>query len=143
MYLTHNKRYFEYLQAQSDLKEVTDEYELVFQRTQPKGNYSERVSGTPKNKTEEYVIEVERRHLKRRIEDAKEIVGLKKYLLDLAEEDLRKSHDIYDLIYTKRWIDHKKPKDIYRELDLMGISYSRSHIYEIIKRIKLTTGRDF
>lgn len=143
MYLTHNKRYCEYLQAQSDLKEVTDEYEVVFQRTQPKGNYSERVSGTPKNKTEEYVIEVERRHLKRRIEDAKEIVETKKFLLDLAEEDLRKSHDIYDLIYTKRWIDHKKPKDIYRELDLMGISYSRSHIYEIIKRIKLTTGRDF
>lgn len=129
--------------AQSDLKEVTDEYEVVFQRTQPKGNYSERVSGTPRNKTEEYVIEVERRHLKRRIADAKEIVDAKKYLLDLAEEELRKSLDKYDIIYIKRWIEHKEVKIIQRELDFMGVECSRSHIYEIIKRIRLTTGRDF
>ena len=142
-FLTHNKRYCDYLQAQADLKEVLDEYDMVFERTQPKGNYSERVSGTPRNKTEEYVIEVERRQISRRIADAKMIIQAKKDLLDMAEEDLRKSRDIYDLIYTKKWIDHKRPKDIYRELDLMGMNYSRSHIYEIIKRIRLMTGRDF
>lgn len=142
-YLEHNRRYCDYVQAQNDLKEVLDEFEVVFQRTQPKGNYSERVSSTPKNKTEEYVIEVERRQLNRRIADAKLIMRAKKDLLDLSEEQLRKSNDIYDLIYTKRWVDHKRPKDIYRELELMGMSYSRSHIYEIIKRIRLKTGRDF
>lgn len=142
-YLEHNRRYCDYVQAQNDLKEVLDEFEVVFQRTQPKGNYNERVSSTPKNKTEEYVIEVERRQLNRRIADAKLIMRAKKDLLDLSEEQLRKSNDIYDLIYTKRWVDHKRPKDIYRELDLMGMSYSRSHIYEIIKRIRLKTGRDF
>lgn len=142
-YLEHNRRYCDYVQAQNDLKEVLDEFEVVFQRTQPKGNYSERVSSTPKNKTEEYVIEVERRQLNRRIADAKLIMRAKKDLLDLSEEQLRKSNDIYDLIYTKRWVDHKRPKDIYRELELMGMSYSRSHIYEIIKRIRLKTGRNF
>lgn len=143
MYLEHNKRWYEYMQAQNDLQDVLDEYTIVFQKTQPKGNYSERISSTPKNKTEEYVIELDRRQLNRRIADAKLIIKAKKDLLDLAEEQLRKSKDIYDLIYTKRWIDHKRPKDIYRELDLMGMNYSRSHIYEIIKRIRQTTGRDF
>ena len=143
MYLEHNKRWCEYEQAKEDLREVLDEYEVVFQRTQPKGNYSERVSGTPRNKTEEYVIEVERRQLNRRIADAKLIIQAKKDLLDMAEEDLRKSRNIYDLIYLKKWVEHKRPKVIYRELDLMGISYSTSHIYEIIKRIRQTTGRDF
>lgn len=142
-YLEHNKRYCDYLQAQRDLNEVLEEYMIVFQRTQPKGNYSERISGSPKNKTEEYVIELDRRQLNRRIADAKLIIQAKKDLLDMAEEQLRKSKDIYDLIYTKKFVDRKRPKDIYRELDLMGMNYSRSHIYEIIKRIRQTTGRDF
>ena len=142
-YLEHNKRYCDYLQAQSDLNEVLEEYMIVFQRTQPKGNYSERISGSPKNKTEEYVIELDRRQLNRRIADAKLIIQAKKDLLDMAEEQLRKSKDIYDIIYTKKFVDKKRPKDIYRELDLMGMNYSRSHIYEIIKRIRQTTGRNF
>ena len=131
------------MQAQNDLQEVLDEYTIVFQKTQPKGNYSERISSTPKNKTEEYVIELDRRQLNRRIADAKLIIQAKKDLLDMAEEQLRKGKDIYDLIYTKKFVDRKRPKDIYRELDLMGMNYSRSHIYEIIKRIRQTTGRDF
>jgi hypothetical protein len=142
-YLEHNKRYCDYPQAQRDLNEVLEEYMIVFQRTQPKGNYSERISGSPKNKTEEYVIELDRRQLNRRIADAKLIIQAKKDLLDMAEEQLRKSKDIYDVIYTKKFVDKKRPKDIYRELDLMGMNYSRSHIYEIIKRIRQTTGRTF
>lgn len=141
-YLEHNKRYCDYLLALNDLKEVSEEYEVIFQRTQPKGNYSERISGSPKNKTEEYVIEVERRQLNRRIEDAKAIVDTKKYLLDRAEEELRKSKDLYDLIYTMRWVDGHRVRYIQRRLDFIGIECSRSHLYEVIKRIRLTTGRD-
>ena len=142
-YQEHNKRYCEYVQAQADLNEVIEEYMVAFQRTQPKGNYSERVSSTPRNKTEEYVIEIERKQIRRRITDAEAIIKAKKDLLDIAEEQLRQSKDIYDLIYLKKWVEKKRPKDIYRELDLMGMNYSRSHIYEIIKRIRQTTGRDF
>ena len=142
-YLEHNTRFCDYLLAKENLINITNEKDAVQARTEPKISYEERVSGTPKNKTEEYVIEMERRQLNRRIAEAEAIIKAKKYLLDLAEEELRKSRDIYDLVYTKRWIDHKRPKDIYRELDLMGMGYSRSHIYEIIKRIKQTTGRDF
>lgn len=143
MYLEHNKRWNEYIQAQQDLQNVLDEWEVVFQRTQPKVKYGEHTSGSPVNKVEEYVIEVERRQLRKRIEDAKEVINAKKELLDIAEEQLRKSRDIYDLIYTKKWVDHKRPKDIYRELDFMGMSYSRSHIYVVIKRIRQQIGRDF
>lgn len=141
-YLIHNTRYYEYMLAQEDLIAITNERDVIRARTEPKISYEERVPGTPKNKTEEYVIALEERQIKKRLEEAKAIITAKKFLLELAEEDLRKSNDIYDIIYTKRWIDNKRPKDIYRELDLMGISYSRSHIYEIIRYIKQTTGRE-
>ena len=142
-YLEHNKQWCEYEQAEADLQAIIDEYMVVFQRTQPKVKYGEYTSGQPVNKTEEYVIEVERRRLKERMTEAQEIIQAKKVLLDFAERQVRNSRDIYDLIYTKKWIDRKRPKDIYRELDLMGMNYSRGHIYEIIRRIKAQTGRDF
>ena len=142
-YLEHNKRYCDWQLAQADLQDAINEKDTVQARVEPKISYGEKVSGSPKNKTEEYVIEMERRRIRERLADLEAIVEARKYLLDTAEKELRKSKDIYDLIYTKKWIDHKRPKDIYRELDLMGMNYSRSHIYEIIKRIRLTTGRDF
>ena len=143
MYLEHNKQWNEYVQAQQDLQAIIDEYVVVFQRTQPKISYGEHTQGNPTNKVEEYVIEVEQRQLKRRMAEAQEVLEAKKLLLGIAEEQLRKSKNIYDIIYTKKWVDHKRPKDIYRELDLMGMNYSRSHIYVVINRIKEQIQRDF
>ena len=143
MYLEHNKQWNEFIQAQNDLQAIIDEWVVAFQKTQPKVNYGEHTSGSPVNKVEEYVIEVERRQLKRRMDEAKEVLQAKQDLLDAVEKQLRKSRNIYDLIYTKKWVDHKRPKDIYRELDLMGMNYSRSHIYEVINRIKAQIQRDF
>lgn len=143
MYLEHNRQYNEFVQAQNDLQAVIDEYVVVFQKTQPKISYGEHTSGNPTNKVEEFVIEVEQKQLKRRMAEAQQVLEAKKLLLDMAEEQLRKSRNIYDLIYLKKWVDHKRPKDIYRELDLMGMNYSRSQIYVIINRIKAQVDRDF
>lgn len=136
-YKEHRKEYLEYLQAQDVLNDVVNEYLVVFQKTQPHSPcYSGIQFSGIHNKVEDYVIEVESRHLKQRAEDAEKTLHLKKELLDLKEEELRKSRDIYDLLYTAKWIDNKRVKDIIRDLDLKGIYYSTSQIYEIIKRIK-------
>ena len=137
-YLMHNKRYQEYLQAQDDLNKVLDEWILAFQKTQPKATtYGDKVqSSITTNNIEEYVIEVEEKHLYQRIRDAGVIIGGKKELADLAEIELRQSTDISDLVYTAKFVDGKRTKDIYRELDLMGISYSERQLYDIIRRIK-------
>ena len=88
------------------------------------------------NSIEDYVIEVEEKRLYQRMRDAGVIIGGKKELADLAEIELRKSKDIYDLVYTAKFVDGKRTKEIYRELDLMGKNYSTSQIYDIIRRIK-------
>lgn len=136
-YREHRKEYIEFLQAQSILNGVIDDYLQAFQKTQPHSPcYKDiQISGRY-NKVEEYIIEVERRDLKRRAEDAERALHLKKELLDLKEAELRKSRDIYDLLYAAKWIDHKKTKDIIRDLDFKGIYYSSTQIYEIIKRIR-------
>ena len=136
-YREHRKEYIEFLQAQSILNGVIDDYLQAFQKTQPHSPcYKDIQISGGYNKVEEYIIEVERRDLKRRAEDAERALHLKKELLDLKEAELRKSRDIYDLLYAAKWIDHKKTADIIRDLDFKGIYYSTSQIYEIIKRIR-------
>lgn len=141
-YKEYRKEYNEYVQAQAVLNNVIDEYIAAFQRTQPHSPcYSGIQMSGHVNKVEEYIIEVEGKDLKRRAEDAEKVLHLKRELLDLKESELRKSHDIYDLLYAGKWIDHKKVSDIQRELDLKGICYSTSQVYEILKRIKAEVER--
>lgn len=142
-YLEHRKRYIEYRQAQEDLNNILNEWILAFQRTIPKITYGDRVQGNPTNKVEEYVIELENKQLRQRQQIAEQIISGKAKLLEIAEKDLRKSHNIYDLIYTFKWVDEMRPKEIYRRLDLMGMNYSTSQIYEITKRIKAQIERAF
>lgn len=142
-YLEHRRRYLEYRQAQEDLNNILNEWLLAFQKTMPRISYGDRVQGNPTNKIEEYIIEIENKHLHQRKQIAEQIIDGKAKLLELAEKDLRKSHNIYDLIYTFKWVDEMRPKEIYRKLDLMGMNYSNSQIYEITKRIKAQLDRSF
>lgn len=142
-YLYHRKRYLEYRQAQEDLNSILNEWIMAFQRTIPKITYGDKVQGTPTNKVEEYVIELEHKQLRQRQQIAEQIIEGKAKLLEMAEADLRKSHNIYDLIYTCKWVDEMRPKEIYRKLDLLGMNYSTSQIYEITKRIKAQLERSF
>lgn len=143
VYLEHRKRYVEYKQACNDLQNILDDWTLAFQRTIPKISYGDKVQGNPVNKIEEYIIEVEEKGLQQRKEKAEQIIDGRVKLLNLAEQDLRKSKNIYDLIYTMKWVDGLRPKDVYRKLDLMGMNYSTSQIYEITKRIRAQIERQF
>lgn len=136
-YIEHRNEYNEFLEAQAVLNGVIEDYLVVFQKTQPHSPcYNGIKNYNRTNRTEEFIIEVERKGLKHRAEEAERVLKLKGELLDIKEAELRKSCDIYDLLYTAKWVDHKKTSDIIRELDFMGIYYSTSQIYEILKRIR-------
>lgn len=144
-YLEHRKRYIEYKQAQEDLNRILDEWILAFQKTQPKSmTYGDKVQKSiTGSMLDEYVIAVEDKRLYSRISSAEQIMEKKGKLLEIAEEELRKSKNIYDIIYTFKYIDDVRPKEMHRRLDLMGMNYSNSQIYEISKRIKRQIERDF
>ena len=141
-YLEYHKRYTEYRQSQDDLNDILNEWVLAFQRTQPKSmTYGDKVQRSVTGSVlDDYVIELEDKRLRERIKAAEEIMDVKARLLEISEKELRRSRDIYDIIYACKWIDGMKPKDIYRKIDLMGISYSESRIYEITRTIKRRIG---
>lgn len=141
LYLIHRKYYLSFLQAQNNLEEILNEQEMLIQRVEPKSSLAEHerefMASNPTTggriltrKAEEYAIEVERRKIKERLAEAREILSDRKLLLEIKEEELRKSKDIYNRIYTCKWVDGMKAQAI---IDETG--YSRSQVYNIIDHL--------
>lgn len=131
MYREHRKEYLKFLEAQAVLNDIIFEYDRAFQKTQPHSLCYEVKAHTRVNRVEEFVIEVERKNLYRRSEDAKQILNTRRFLLNLKEAELRKSYDIHDILYVAKWVDNKEVSEITRNL-----GYSTSQIYQIINQIK-------
>ena len=141
LYLIHRKYYLSFLKAQNNLEAILNEQEMLLQKVEPKSSLAEHerefLPGNPakggstlSRKAEEYAIEVERRRIKERLAEAREILSDRKLLLDIKEEELRKSKDIYNRVYTCKWVDGMKAQAI---IDETG--YSRSQVYNIIDHL--------
>ncbi len=123
-----------YNQSQKIYSEIMDEYELIFQRTQVKAiEYDkEKIqSNSYHDKIEEYLVEKERKHIDERLHEAKTIMDERAELLALKENELRKSGNLHDRIYTLKYIDGLDVHKI-----ALIINYSESQIYRIIEKIK-------
>jgi predicted nucleic acid-binding protein len=145
IYLTHRKMYLQYIQAQETVQNILDEQTVLFQLTQPKSSVTdaERVSGgsnTPK--AEEYVIGMEEAHIKERLAVAKDLMYERQALLQAKETELRRSHNIYDAVYLAKWVDGYKADKMLSVLKTRGFYYSRSQVYNIMKRISRQLERD-
>lgn len=136
LYLIHRKYYNSYLNAQRTVEEILDEQEILLQKVQPKSSLANHDREfLPTNigaksdihKTEAYVIEMERRELRERLSDATDILKERHYLLAQKEEELRKSRDIYNMIYLLKFVDGLKADAIAERT-----GYSRSQVYNII-----------
>lgn len=141
LYLEHRGYYLSYLEAQKKLEDIINEYEVILTKVQPKSSLAEHErefsketilppSGKKINKAEEYAIAMEQRKIKERLSDAKLILQERFNLLDLKEQEIRKSRDIYNRIYTLKWIDGLKADVIIEET-----GYSRSQVYNILKHL--------
>ena len=131
LYLIHRKFYLAYIDAQDKVKKIVDEREDLLARVQPKSSLSEHVDGgTRINKAEEYIIATEQKRIKERLTEAKEILKEREELLKQKEKELRQSRDIYNVIYTGKWVDGKKTEQI-----VIDTGYSRSQVYNIMGHI--------
>lgn len=142
LYLEHRKQYLLFVDAQNRLEQIINEYDIISQKVQPKSALAEHErefsketilppSGAKVNKVEEYTIAMQQRHIRERLNDAKLILQERMTLLDIKEQEIRKSRDIYNMIYTLKWIDGLKADAIVEET-----GYSRSQVYSILKHLK-------
>lgn len=138
LYLEHRKQYLLYREALKKVEDILNEYEIISAKVHPKSALAEHerefsketilpASGKKINKTEEYVIALEQRRIEERLYSAKLILQERTELLKLKEEEIRKSKDIYNMVYTAKWIDGLKNDAIVKQT-----GYSRSQVYNIV-----------
>jgi len=149
LYLEHRKYYLAYQNALVKVDKIVNEREELLATVQPKSPLADHerefmkanpsvTGGQYVNKVEEYVIELEQRKIKERLAEAKEILNERYEILMLKERELRKSKDIYNVIYTYKWVDGLKAEAI-----IVQTGYSRSQVYNIIKHIGKMIDRCF
>lgn len=133
-YLDYIRYKIKYIESQKTVNDILDEKTLIFQRTQPQSSISdsERVDGgTRVNKTEEYVITLEQRHINERLAEAKAIMMDRLDMLRQKETELRASTRKEDVIYVLKYLDGLGIKEITHQ-----VSYSEAQVYRVLKIIR-------
>ena len=133
LYIQYERFKNRYLDAQRMYDTILSEKEELFAKTQPKtvAYDKEKISGGHgKDAFEQYIIDLERKKITQRLNEIKSLMDDRGHLLELKEEELRQSKDLYDRIYSLRYLDHRKP-----EMIAHNIGYSVSQIYRILTTI--------
>ena len=115
IYLTYEEYKMKYYDTQMQYNEILNEKEELFAITQPKSVdfKKERViGGNPVNTFDEYLINKEKKNIDQRLKEIKSILDDRQRLLQLKEDELRHSKNMVDRIYTYRYIDRLKIKNI-------------------------------
>lgn len=129
------KRYLEYKEmynkAQQSYKKLLDKKQTEFDKTQP-GAMSfegERVSGgVHNNKWDNYIDKAQ--EIDEMLKANEQIMLARKLILDLAEQDLRKSKDTSDMIFVARFLERKK---VYQITAI--VNYSETQVKRYLKEI--------
>lgn len=122
-----------YFESQNKYDDILREKEYLFAKTQPKAARADKgiVATTPANVFDEYLIAKEKTKIDQRLEEIKAIVEDRSRLLKLKEIELRHSKNIWDRIYTMRYLDNLHIQEI-----AVILNYSEPQIYRKIRIIK-------
>ena len=133
LYIQYERFKNRYLDAQRMYDTILSEKEELFSKTQPKTvSYDkEKISGGHGTDAfEQYIMDLERKKITQRLNEIKSLMDDRGHLLELKEQELRQSKDLYDRIYSLRYLEHRKPENIAH-----NIGYSVSQIYRILTNI--------
>lgn len=133
LYVEYEKYLNRYRSTQAKVDEILTEKEAIFLKTQTQGiryDLEKITGGAYTNIFESYVINLEKKKIDERLQEAKSLLEERKMLLDMKERELRNSKELYDKIYRMRYIDNLSPYNIGER-----IGYSTSQVYRILDKI--------
>ena len=133
LYVEYEKYLNRFRSTQAKVDEILTEKEAIFLKTQTQGiryDLEKITGGAYTNIFESYVIDLEKKKIDERLQEAKSLLEERKMLLDLKERELRNSKELYDKIYRMRYIDNLSPYNIGER-----IGYSTSQVYRILDKI--------
>lgn len=133
VYLEYERIKERYHTAQERFETILTEQERLLTKTLPSAITYDRdkVQTSPSDTILiNYVIAKDERHIDDQLRKAKRLMMERKKLLDVKEEELRKSMDKYDRVYTLKYLDGYGVNRIARIL-----CYSKKQIYRMVADI--------
>ena len=121
-----------YMRAKDRYTELWNKKQLEFDKTQPSAMKfeGERVSGGQhNNKWDSYIDKM--LELDPEIKALEEIMKGRRIILDLSEQDLRKSTNTQDMIFVARYLERKK---IYKITAI--VNYSERQVWRYLREIQ-------
>ena len=134
VYLEYEEYKLKYLETQKIFNSILMEQEELFTKTQPDAiKYDkDRVQSSPSNSQfDNYLIQKEKLRIDERLKEVKALIEERKFILKKKEEELRQSHDKFDIIYTWKYIDRMRVERIAKKMH-----YSVPQIYRYIRDIE-------
>ncbi len=134
IYLEYEQYKARYRFLQERFEKVLLEKEILFTRTLPNAIRYDRdqvQTSIDGNVLDDYVISLEEQKIDETLDHIRTSLKDWQILIDLKENELRKSKDKYDRVYLLRFIDGVGINRIAREM-----SYSRAQIYRILRQIE-------
>ena len=133
IYIEYESYRLKYLELQEQFNRILTEKERLFTKTLPNAiRYDkEHVQCSPDTNTlEEYVINLDEKKIDESLARLRQLLEDRGKLLELKEQELRKSQDKDDRVYCLKYLDGYGINKICKIM-----SYSRSQIYKILNRI--------
>ena len=140
IFLEYERAKIKYYKAQMWFEEALSEQERLITKTMPSAvSYAKPVvqSSPNGNVLDDYVIAKEEKRIDKKISRMRKLMDDREKILKVKEQELRKSHDKMDLVYTKWKIDGQSPEEISEVLH-----YSKSQVYRMIGGIKSAIRKD-
>ena len=133
VYIVYEDFKNKYFESQNKYDEILREKEYLFSKTQPKAARTDKIiiAGTKTNVFDEYLVVKEKKRIDQRLEEIKAIVEDRSKLLKLKEVELRHSKNIWDKIYTMRYLDNLNIQKI-----AFILNYSQSQVYRKLEKIR-------
>lgn len=134
LYLEYEKAKVNFKKAQEMFEDALLEKERLFTITQPKAITYDKdtVQTSPCGDVlDKYVIALEDERIEEKLRPFRELVLNRESMLDVKERELRKSVDVFDRIYTYRFLEGMSIKGISKIM-----SYSRAQTYKKLQSIQ-------
>lgn len=134
VYIQYHECKNKYYDAQKDFDEILSEKEGLFAKTQPRAvdTTKETVSGgTPTNTFDDYLIEMEKKNIDKRLDEARSILDDRLKLYKLKEDELYYSKDRFDVIYKYYFIEKLSMRKIAMKLDI-----GQTEVFRKIQKIR-------
>lgn len=140
VYLEYEQCKLKYHEAQRRFDEILTEQERLFTKTQPNAIRYDKDNvqcNNHCNSLEEYMIAMEEKGIDTQLAQCRQMLEDRHKLLIIKEEELRNSHDKFDIIYLFKEVDGYSPHKIAKTLN-----YSISQVYRMLGQIQSIIKKD-